>query len=62
MSGAFKKKSEDYELDAMRTLAVRKEDVIVARVRLYNTKLDTGEAVCAYMTRLQDQESVCRYT
>jgi len=62
MSGALTEKSEDDVLTAMRTLAVRKENVMVARVRLYSMKQDRGESVHAYGARLQGQARVCRYT
>ena len=49
-------------LAAMKMLAVREENVMVARVRLHGMKQDRGEPVRAYGARLRGQASVCRYT
>jgi len=52
MSGALTEESEDDVLAAMKTLAVREENMMAARVRLYNMKQDRGEPLCAYVARL----------
>jgi len=46
----------------MKMLPVRKENVMVARVRIHGMRQDRGEPIHAYGARLQGQESVCKHT
>ena len=46
----------------MKILAVREENVMVARVTLHNMKQDRGEPVRAYGARLPGQTGVCKFT
>ena len=60
--GILTGKTEDEVLAAIKTLAVREENFMVARVILHNMKQDRGEPICAYGARLRGQASVCRFT
>ena len=60
--GTLTGKTEDEVLAAIKTLAVREENVMVARVTLHNMKHDRGEPIRAYGARLRGQASVCRFT
>ena len=62
IEGTLTGKTEDEVLAAIKTLAVREENVMVARVTLYNMKQDRGEPIRAYGARLREQASVCRFT
>ena len=53
-------KTEDEVLAAMKTLVVREENVMVARVTLH--KQDRGESIYSYEVRLEGQAGVCRFT
>ena len=46
----------------MKILAVREENVMVARVTLHNMKQDRGEPICAFGARLRGQAGVCKFT
>ena len=52
---------EDEVFAAMRNLAVREENTMVARVTLHNMKQDRDEPVRAYGARLRGQASVCKF-
>ena len=60
--GTLTGKTEDEVLAAIKTLAVREENVMVARVTLHNMKQDRGEPIRAYGARLRGQAGVCRFT
>ena len=45
----------------MKILAVREENVMVARVTLHNMKQDRGEPIRAYGARLRGQASTCKF-
>ena len=60
--GTLTGKTEDEVLAAIKTLAVREENVMVARVTLHNMKQDRGEPIRAYGARLRGQANVCRFT
>ena len=53
--------TEDEVFAAMRKLAVREENTMVARVTLHNMRQDQDEPVHAYEARLKGQASVCKY-
>jgi len=44
--GTLTEKSEEEVLAAMKVLAVREENVVVARVTLHNMKQDRGKPIC----------------
>ena len=46
---------------AMRKLAVREENTMVARVTLHNMRQDRDEPIRAYGPRLKGQASVCKF-
>ena len=53
---------EDQVFKAMKTLAIREENTMVARVTLHNMRQDCNEPVCAFRARLRGQASVCKFT
>ena len=54
--------TEEEVFAAMRELAVREENTMVARVTLHNLKQDHDEPIWVYGARLCGQASVCKYT
>ena len=60
--GSLTGMTEDEVFAAMKNLAVRKENTMVARVALHNMKQDRDEPVRAYGARLRGQASVCKFT
>ena len=54
--------TEEQVLGAMKTLAIREENTMVARVTLHNMRQDRDEPVRAFGARLRGQASVCRFT
>ena len=59
--GTLVGKTEVKVLTAMKILAVREENVMVARVTLHNMKQGRGEPIHAYGARLRGQASVCKF-
>ena len=60
--GTLTGKTEDEVLAAIKTLAVREENVMVARVTLHNMKQDRDEPIRSFGARLRGQAGVCRFT
>ncbi|CAG2222071.1 unnamed protein product [Mytilus edulis] len=60
--GSLVDKSEQEVLAAMRTLAVREENTMVARVSLHGMTQDRDETVRSFGARLRGQASVCKFT
>ena len=60
--GTLTDKSEEEALESIRTLAVKPENVLVARVQLLNLKQDRDETVRAYCARLRGQAGICKFT
>ena len=60
--GTLTEMTEEEVFAAMRKLAIRRENTMVARVALHNMKQDRGEPVRAYGARLRGQASVCKFT
>ena len=60
--GTLTEVTEDQVFAAMKKLAIRQENTMVARVTLHNMKQDRGEPVRAYGARLRGQASVCKFT
>ena len=59
--GTLAEMTEDDVFTAMRRLAVREENAMVARVTLKNMRQDQDEPIRAYGARLKGQASVCKY-
>ena len=53
--------TEEEVLAAMKALAVREENVMVAQVALHHMKQDRDEPIRAFAARLKGQASVCKY-
>ena len=60
--GTLTGKTEDAVLTAIKALAVREENVMVARVTLHNMKQDRDEPIHSFGVRLRGQAGVCRFT
>ena len=60
--GTLTEMTEDEVFAAMRRLAVREENTMVARVTLHNMRQDRDEPIRAYGARLRGQASVCKFT
>ena len=60
--GSLTSMTEDQVLEAMKTLAIREENTMVARVTLHNMRQDRDEPVHAFGARLRGQASVCKFT
>ena len=54
--------TEDQVSKAMKTLAIKKENTMVARVILHNMRQDCDKPVRAFGVRLRGQASVCKFT
>lgn len=59
--GTLTDKTQDEIFTAMKKLAIREENVMVARVSLHNMRQDRDEPVRAYGARLRGQASVCKF-
>ena len=60
--GTLTEMTEDEVFTAMRRLAIREENTMVARVTLHNMRQDRDEPIRAYGARLRGQASVCKFT
>ena len=60
--GSLTGMTEDQVLKAMKTLAIREENTMVASVTLRNMRQDRDEPVRAFGARLRGQASVCKFT
>ena len=59
--GSLTRQSEDDVLQRMKALAVRQENIMVARVELHDMHQDVDEAVRPFAARVKGQAGVCRY-
>lgn len=59
--GALTNETEQNVLKLIRTLAVRPENTMVARVQLQQMRQDRDEPVRSYCARLRGQASVCKF-
>ena len=59
--GTLTNKTEDEILAAIKKLAVREENAVVARVTLHNMKQDRDETVRSYGARLRGQAGICKF-
>ncbi|XP_057308892.1 uncharacterized protein LOC130647152 [Hydractinia symbiolongicarpus] len=60
-TGMLAEKSKDVILASMKSLAVREENVMVARVALNNMNQDPDEPIRSFGARLKGQAGVCKY-
>ncbi len=60
--GTLTDKTEDEVFAAMKRLAVREENTMVARVTLHNMKQDRDKPIRAFGARLRGQAGVCKFT
>ena len=60
--GSLTNKTEDEILAAIKKLAVRQENTMVARVALHNMRQDRDEPIRAFGARLAGQAGVCKFT
>ena len=60
--GSLSTQSEKEVLAAMRSLAVREENLMVARVQLLNMVQDHDEPVRTFAARLRGQAAVCKFS
>ncbi|MCG8044423.1 MAG: reverse transcriptase family protein, partial [Candidatus Thiodiazotropha endolucinida] len=61
-SGSLTDKTEAEVLTAIRKLAVREENTMVARVTLHNMRQDREETVRSFGARIRGQADICRFT
>ena len=60
--GSLADMTEAQALECVKTLAVKPENVLVARVQLLNLRQDRDETVRAYCARLRGQAGICKLT
>ena len=60
--GSLTNKTVDEVMAAIKKLAVREENAMVARVQLHNMKQDRDETIRSFGARLRGQASVCKFT
>ena len=60
--GTLTNDTEENALKKMKTLAVKLENILVARVHLHNLKQDRDETVRGFSARLRGQAKVCQFT
>ena len=60
--GALSSSTEEAVLSNMKTLAVRQENIMVARVQLQQMRQDRDEPVRAFAARLRGQAGVCNFS
>lgn len=60
--GSLTNKSEEEVLAAIKILAVREENAMVARVSLHEMRQDRDEPIRSYGARVRGQAGVCKYT
>ena len=58
--GSLTNKSAEEVLEAIKKLAVREENAMVARVQLHNMRQDRDETIRSFNTRLRGQAGVCK--
>ncbi|XP_071478837.1 uncharacterized protein [Diadema antillarum] len=59
--GSLTNKTEDEVLAAIKKLAVREENTMVARVTLHNMRQDRDETVRSFGARLRGQADICKF-
>ena len=59
--GSLTNKTEKTVLDAIKALAVREENTMVARVALYEMKQERDEPIRSFGARIRGQAGICKY-
>ena len=59
--GSLTSKSENEVLEKIKTLAVRRENIMVARVELQEMQQDEGEPIRSFAARAKGQANVCKF-
>ena len=59
--GSLTDRTEAEALNCIRSLAVKPENILVARMKLLNLRQDRDEAVRSYAARLRGQAGICRF-
>ena len=59
--GSLTDKTADEVMAAIKKLAVREENTMVARVQLHNMRQDRDETICSFGARLRGQAGVCKF-
>ena len=62
LHGSLVTQSEEDVIKKIKTLAIRQENVMVARVQLHNMTQDRDEPVRTFTARLKGQASVCQFS
>ena len=60
--GSLSNRTEEQVMAAIKKLAVRQENTMVARVQLHNMKQDIAEPIRNFCARLRGQAGVCKFT
>ena len=60
--GTLTGKGEAEVLAAIKTLAVRQENMMLARATLHNMRQDRDEAIRSFGARIKGQTGICKYT
>ena len=60
--GSLSTKSEDTVLTAIKELAIREENSLIARMELFNMRQNNNEDVRSYCARLKGQADTCKYS
>ena len=59
--GSLTNKTAEEVLEAIKKLAVREENAMVARVQLHNMRQDRDETIRSFCARLRSQAGVCKF-
>ena len=59
--GSLTNKSVDEVMAAIKKLAEREENTMVARVQLHNMRQDRDETICSFHAHLRGQASICKF-
>ena len=59
--GTLTNKSEETVLECIKALAVRRENIMVARVTLHEMHQDEGEPIRAFAARVKGQADICNF-
>ena len=60
--GSLLDKEEQLVLNAIKSLAVRQENIMVARVTLHNMKQDREEPIRTFAARVRGQAHICKFS
>ena len=60
--GSLANETEENALEAIKTLAVKPENILVARAQLHNMHQDRDESARSFCARLRGQAGVCNFT